>query len=216
MDQSLCCDLSQLPPWVYLLGAFLTSALHLLGFSMDSPARPSKFPGVEWACLPLALAWCASSILPGTLASGRQLQLLISALILNSMRFQPPAYAKTALSPLPLCPILSVCPIPSYVSNNISQTLCHLVKVKLSLSQTGECAVTPVHCLLQCTLIKLFLHGYQRFKVDWALPNSSLYLSRAYQSAQLLGGAKTGIDFARCAVRGLFKKQLERQSWGSS
>ena len=45
---------------------------------------------------------------------------------------------------------------------------------------------------------------------------TSLYLSWAYQSAQLLGGAKTSIDFARCAVRGLFKKQLERQSWGSS
>ena len=119
-----------------------------------------KVPWGGWACLPLALTWCASSILPRTLASGQQLQLLISALILSSMRFQPPAYAKTALSPLPLCPILSVCPIPSYFSNNIPQTLCRLVKVKLSLSQTGECAVTPVHCLLQCTLIKLFLHGY--------------------------------------------------------
>lgn len=60
-DQSLCYDLSQLHPWFYLLGAFLTSALHQRGFSMDSPAQPSKFPGMEWACLPLALTQCASS-----------------------------------------------------------------------------------------------------------------------------------------------------------
>ena len=59
-DQSLC-YLSQLHPWFYLLGTFLTSALHLLGFSMDSPAWPSKFLGMEWTCLPLALTWCASS-----------------------------------------------------------------------------------------------------------------------------------------------------------
>lgn len=128
-------------PWTLLLGPQSS-----LGWS-------------ELACL-----WPSPDVppptLPGTLASGQQLQLLISALILSSMRVQPPAYAKTTLSPLPLCPILSVCLIPSYFSNNISQTLCHLVKVKLSLSQTGECAVTPVHCLLQCTLIKLFLRGY--------------------------------------------------------